>query len=452
MIECNRIDSLTFLPVAECPAALKSPFTTAPDANLIAAQALAYRAGLVPADFRGRVGLLLTASKPGSALCASIARTPMSEGEKAPWETLENTAVWPRLEEADCEGYAFPNGRGDVKTLTDMLAELFAPFPDRDDDHGGREQRERRAKWRGLMVAAARTPSVRLLAAFNRGEAGAGRPVALTEWWAGEAPAWQVRYDRSFIAPSSGARYLFDWMLEGIPHEAQDVICRDERPVLPVIYEDEAMVAVNKPARLASVVGGRESVSAESLLNERYGKVHVVHRLDMGTSGVLVFAKKPDVLKALNAAFRARDVEKHYVARLEGRLDPARLAASGEIELPLMLDWFERPKQCVFPLKEGAREALTRVSWAGEEKTVSGVKTLVNLSPVTGRTHQLRLHCAHPEGLGLAIDGDPFYASAGLLNESPARRLCLHAAGVEFRHPLTGDTLRLWADAHFPDF
>ena len=443
--------SFSFSPVVTPAEKILSPFSSVPDKNLLAARDLAYAKGLIPVDFRGRVGVLLTESAEG--LTAGLAFGPLSEGERAAWNDLQDTAVWPRLEETDCLGFEFANALGDVKTLEAMLAELFAPFPDRDDDHGGREQRERRAKWRGMMVAAAKSPSVRLLAAHTKGDLNdRHRPVALAEWWAGEAPVWQIRHERAFIAPRSGARYLFDWMLEGLPHSDQDVICRDEKPDLPILYEDDSMVIVNKPARLASVVGGRETVSAESILNERYGKVHVVHRLDMGTSGVLVFAKKPEVLKALNAAFRARDVVKHYVARLEGELPKERIPESGEIRLPLMLDWFERPKQCVFPTKEGGREALTKVTWRENVETKEGVKTLVNLYPITGRTHQLRLHCAHPAGLGLPIDGDPFYGSEGLINESPDRRLCLHAAGVAFRHPVTNELVEVYAAPEFPNF
>lgn len=450
MTQSELFPSFPIDPVVTPADKILSPFSAVPDENLLAVRDRAYAKGLIPADFRGRIGVLLTEGTDG--LTVRLAFEPLSEGEGAVWDDLKDSAVWPRLDEADCQGFEFVNARGEVKTLNAMLAELFAPFPDRDDNHGGREQRERRAKWRGMMVAAAKSPSVRLFAAHTKGELSDCRPVAVAEWWAGKSPVWQIRHDKAFIAPRSGARYLFDWLLDGIPHCEQDVICRETTPELPVLYEDDAMVIVNKPARLASVVGGRETVSAESILNERYGKVHVVHRLDMGTSGVLVFAKKQEVLKALNAAFRARDVVKHYVARLEGELPKDNIPASGEIRLPLMLDWFERPKQCVFPQEEGGREALTKVSWRENVDTKRGVKTLVNLYPVTGRTHQLRLHCAHPAGLGLPIDGDPFYGSAGLLNESVDCRLCLHAAGVAFRHPVTNEFVEVYAEPEFPDF
>lgn len=442
--------SFALAPVATVSTRLRSPFSSEPDDNLREAQRLAVQQGLIPGDFCGRVGILLQRRE--GLLEAFLAFDSVTPEEAVDWEALSAADVWPRLEDEALPETTWVNGTGETKSLREMLAELFAPFPDRDENHGGREQRETRAKWRGFMAVAARSPSVSLLAAKNRGVLGSGPVVGLAEWWSGASPVWQIRHDGSFIAPRSGARYLFDWMLRGLPHEDQHVVCRETEPVLPILYEDEVMVAVNKPARLASVIGGRETVSAESLLNRKYGKVRVVHRLDMGTSGVLVFAKDPDAHRALNAAFRAREVEKHYVARLEGRLDPAQWPVNGEIRLPLMLDWFERPKQCVFPVKEGGRDALTRVSWAGEVQTLTGIKTLVNLYPVTGRTHQLRVHCAHVLGLGMAIDGDPFYAREGLMNESSQRRLCLHAAGVRFLHPLTGSALEISAPAEFPNF
>ncbi|EJX09771.1 ribosomal large subunit pseudouridine synthase A [gut metagenome] len=450
MMTSAAVPSLTFFPVAPFSATLKSPFSSAPDKNMLEAQRRAIREGLIPSAFRGRVGLLLL--EQGEKLRAFFAFEPLSPAEAASWPALSRAAVWPGLEDHELPSISWKNAAGEEKSLRHLLDELFAPFPDRDEDHGGKEQRETRAKWRGFMAAAARSPSVRLLAAKNRGELGDGPIRGLGEWWWGEAPQWQIRFEGSFIAPRSGARFLFDWMLQGLPHEARETVCRDQDPVLPILYEDDVIVAVNKPARLASVVGGRETVSAESLLTEALGKVYVVHRLDMGTSGVLVFAKNPEVHRALNAAFRAREVEKHYVARLEGTLNPSRLPKDGRVTLPLMLDWFERPKQCVFPLQEGGREALTLISPAGEVETRSGRKSIVNLYPVTGRTHQLRVHCAHPWGLGLPIDGDPFYGREGLSHEAPERRLCLHAAGVTLEHPLTKARLEIKAEVQFPDF
>ena len=156
------------------------------------------------------------------------------------------------------------------------------------------------------------------------------------------------------------------------------------------------MVVVDKPARLASVPGGSETTSAREILERTRGELFVVHRLDMGTSGVLAFAKTKEALRPLNLAFADRSAQKTYIARLEGLLEGEE-RQQGSIALPIALHWFERPKQCVLPVSEGGREALTDYEVIGVEDTPEGLKSLVALHPRTGRTHQLRVHCAHPE-------------------------------------------------------
>lgn len=146
-----------------------------------------------------------------------------------------------------------------------------------------------------------------------------------------------------------------------------------------------------------------------------------------------------------------RTAQKTYIARLEGLLEGEE-CQQGSIALPIALHWFERPKQCVLPVSEGGREALTDYEVIGVEDTPEGLKSLVALHPRTGRTHQLRVHCAHPEGLGLPIDGDPFYGTRGLLEETREHRLCLHAASLRITHPMTGRPLEITAPFDFPTF
>jgi len=202
---------------------------------------------------------------------------------------------------------------------------------------------------------------------------------------------------------------------------------------------------VNKPSRLASVPGIREKVSAKSVLEETVGALHVVHRLDADTSGVLLFAKNKEALAVINEDFRARRVHKRYAALLEG--DVAE--GSGSVTLPLALNVFDRPRQCVLPVAAGGSEALTRFEVvrriSGKERTC----TLINLFPETGRTHQLRIHCAHHLGLNAPIAGDPFYSHAGLKAEAPGVRLCLHAAELTFIHPITKKTICIVSDPPF---
>lgn len=430
-----------------------SPYAAVPSDAVCRARAEAEAAGLIPASLQGRAGVLLLAGRTGG-LEAFFAFDPAGGAAKLPLEASRGTLLWPPLEADAVPKAELFSGIGTVKTLDDILLEIFAPFPDRPDGRGAREQLETRARWRGFIADGLTSPVISLLRARNADAASGlapGRPIAAAEWWAGESPAWDVRFAGTFYPPKSGARFLLPHLLQGLPHEARPTVQQGGVPSLPVLYEDRDLIVVNKPARLASVEGGRESVSAESILNESFGRVYVVHRLDMGTSGVLAFAKNPAAQRALHAAFRARSAKKRYSARLEGPF-PAGLPASGTVALPLILNSFERPRQCVLPTAQGARPSLTRYEAAGTVSTAGGPKAIVNLWPETGRTHQLRIHCAHAAGLGLPIDGDPFYGRLGLFAEDPAVRLCLHAAELTIVHPVSGRPLTISAPANFPDF
>ena len=221
---------------------------------------------------------------------------------------------------------------------------------------------------------------------------------------------------------------------------------RPENIPLDILYEDDDMLVINKPARLGSVPGVRETVSAKSILEKTHGELFVVHRLDLDTSGVLAFAKNKTALARMNDSFRGREAKKTYVARLEGEL----LSEAGDIALPLGLNWLDRPRQCVIPISCGGKEALTHYRLIDTIQCLGKSKAIVELGLETGRTHQLRLHCA--KGLGLPIDGDPFYGTMGLMAESGATRLCLHAKSLSFEHPNTGKTMLFEAPANFPEF
>lgn len=442
----SRFPGFAFQPAVPPAGAVACPFTTAPDANVRLAQKLTYQAGLIPADFCGRAGLLLTRTSEGW-LQASLALDPQPSAAGRALGEIRAADLWPGLEEADVPNEMLINGRGEAKTLRTLIEEVFAPFPVRAENHGGREQAVRRAHWRRLLLDGLSTPAVRLIRSLNE-SGGADRAVALAEWWVGPTPSWEMRFDRTFCAPRAGARFLFEWLLTGVPHDPPQTVLRGDVPEIPVLYEDDALIVISKPARLASVPGGSEIVSAVSILQETRGELHVVHRLDMGTSGVLAFAKTKEALRVMNAAFRRRDACKHYVARLEGVLG----AEEGDIDLPLGLNAFDRPRQCVLPESEGGKACRTHFAVRETVNTVSGPKTVVDLYPETGRTHQLRLHCAHARGLGMPIDGDPFYGRFGMLAEGPGFRLCLHAAELTVEHPVTGKPLHVTAPADFPDF
>ena len=447
--------SLTVPSLGPCPDVLPCPYTSAPDGHALAAQKAYMTGGFLPSGFNGRVGLLLVAQN--NIVTAHFATRALTSKAQHPWHMTHAADLWPGLEACDVPSLEMMNGLGETKTLQALIDEVFAPFPQRDDDHGGREQAVRRALWRGFLLDGILSPSVQLLLAFNaslaKGEyaltKARPRMIGLTEWWVGDSPSWDIRFHETFYAPSSGARFILAFALMGHPHEeAKPQQDPNDLPSLPILYEDEHLVVINKPARLSSVPGGSETVSAKSILEATYGELFVIHRLDMGTSGVLAFAKTKDALRPLNKAFSDRNAHKTYVARLEGTI----MSTNGTISLPIALNWFDRPKQAILPTTEGGRDAVTTYRVLETVNTASGPKTLVELSPITGRTHQLRMHCAHPEGLNCPIDGDPFYGHGGLKEEARTRRLCLHAASLSIVHPMTGEPLTVVAPAAFPDF
>jgi tRNA pseudouridine32 synthase/23S rRNA pseudouridine746 synthase len=205
-----------------------------------------------------------------------------------------------------------------------------------------------------------------------------------------------------------------------------------------VVHEDEACAVVLKPAGLLSVPG-RGALAAGSLaeqVQQRWPEARVVHRLDMATSGLLLFARGLHWQRVFSRLFAERAIEKHYVAIVRG--DPA--AEAGEIALPLAADWPNRPRQHV-DLSKG-KPARTR--WQVLARDPAGTRTRLALQPLTGRTHQLRVHLAE---IGHPILGDALYSPDSAAAEAP--RLMLHAQGLAFVHPLHGVRLQLHAPAPF---
>ena len=200
---------------------------------------------------------------------------------------------------------------------------------------------------------------------------------------------------------------------------------------LEVLHVEPAFVVLAKPPGLLSEPG-RGPDKRDSLLIRAqavYPDARIVHRLDMMTSGVIVLARETLAHASLSEAFREREVDKRYEALVHGR--PAN--DEGEIDLPLVVDWPNRPRQIV--CHDTGKPSLTHYRVVGETH-VDGVGTLarIALAPVTGRTHQLRVHLA---SLGCPIAGDPFYGIAG----DTAPRMMLHACRLAFAHPLTGEPL-----------
>ena len=265
-------------------------------------------------------------------------------------------------------------------------------------------------------------------------------PLALAEFWVGESPVGEVRRDGCFYgACKSKCEPILTYMLQGLDVEENALEHGGDINALEVVYEDEWLVAVNKPSGVLSVPGIVGGTSVQQWLREEYlrcNELFVVHRLDMATSGVLVAAKSMEVYKSMQALFASRDVKKEYIALLDG----VPFADSGTISLPLAADYDARPRQKV-DYRNG-KEAVTRydildvVGYDGKQCA------LVRFEPLTGRTHQLRVHSAYKDGLDVPIVGDALYGRL-------ADRLMLHAASLEFRHPVTGEKVSITAKVPF---
>lgn len=205
---------------------------------------------------------------------------------------------------------------------------------------------------------------------------------------------------------------------------------------LVALFADDALIAVDKPAGLLSVPGrGADKADcAIARAQQTYPDALTVHRLDMATSGLLLFARGKVMQRALSALFERGEIGKRYIADVWGAPTPP----AGEIDLPLITDWPNRPLQKVDPAS--GKPSRTRY----ETLSVSGRSARLALTPLTGRSHQLRVHLAE---IGHPILGDEFYAHSEARDAAP--RLCLHAAALRFPHPLTGEDLRLESPCPF---
>ena len=291
-------------------------------------------------------------------------------------------------------------------------------------------------------------------------------PLALTEFWYGKSPKGEIRHHGMTYEPCQAKCQPILPFLLG--NRLQEVI--GSRPTPPpvthlkVLYEDPWLIAVDKPAGLLSVPGKRDSHCAEKILRDQLNYhlspftfhlspfnstlyPRMVHRLDMDTSGILLAAKTPEAYKAMQRQFALHEnVQKEYVAvlstaKVQGvqgvQLSTVNCQLStGKIALPLSPDFYNRPMQVVD--YEKGKEAITEYEFLSSN--------IVKLRPLTGRTHQLRVHCAHPDGLGMPILGDPLYGS------EPSDRMYLHATKLTFTHPVTNETITIESPSPFMQF
>lgn len=254
-------------------------------------------------------------------------------------------------------------------------------------------------------------------------------PLAMAEFWVGASPTGEVRRNGFFYPSCKSKCYpILSYMLQGIDVE-ESALERggDNLSAIKVVYEDDSLIVVDKPHDVLSVPGIVGGSSVQDWLRSTYksNDIFVVHRLDMATSGLLVAARSMDVFKAMQGLFASREVEKRYVALLNG----VPQQCEGEITLPLMPDYDHRPCQKV-SFEEG-KPAKTIFKLLRNVQCGCSECALMSLQPVTGRTHQLRVHCAHHLGLNVPIVGDALYGAT-------AERLMLHASYVAFRHPVSG--------------
>ena len=323
------------------------------------------------------------------------------------------------------------------------------------------------------------------------------KPLAMAEFWWGDSPKNEIRHHGYYYPSCKGkCEPILQHMLQGLEIDENPLLNPvHEEEELEIVFEDEWLLVVNKPAGMLSVPGKAEDRdSVYHRLKKKYPEATgpmIVHRLDMATSGLLLVAKTKEVHQDLQAQFANRSIKKRYVAVLDGAIikteketkpiaekailiakdtvstkktaKAERTGSTGRIELPLCLNPLDRPRQMVS--SEHGKEAITEYQIISESERITSESentfnesnridesersinesrkyTRIVFYPLTGRTHQLRVHAAHPEGLGCPILGDELYGKK-------AERLYLHAEYLEFRHPIYGDTLCIQKEADF---
>ena len=323
------------------------------------------------------------------------------------------------------------------------------------------------------------------------------KPLAMAEFWWGDSPKNEIRHHGYYYPSCKGkCEPILQHMLQGLEVDENPLLNPiHEEEELEIVFEDEWLLVINKPAGMLSVPGKAEDRdSVYHRLKKKYPEATgpmIVHRLDMATSGLLLVAKTKEVHQDLQAQFANRSIKKRYVAVLDGAIikteketkpiaekaillaketvstkktaKAERTGNTGRIELPLCLNPLDRPRQMVS--SEHGKEAITEYQIISESERITSESentfnesnridesersinesrkyTRIIFYPLTGRTHQLRVHAAHPEGLGCPILGDELYGKK-------ADRLYLHAEYIEFRHPIYGNILCIQKEADF---
>lgn len=312
------------------------------------------------------------------------------------------------------EQFKMLNYRGEVKTLCDIFEQTVHKTP---------------------PAGAGECAAPKLLQqAYLHG----WKPVAMAEFWWGESPKTEIRHHGHYYPACKGkCEPILGHMLQGLEVDENPILkeLQSGKKTLDIIYEDEWLAVVNKPAGMLSVPGKEDVVSVYSMMRERYPDADgplIVHRLDMSTSGLLVVAKTKQVHQNLQTQFKNRSIGKRYIALLQGSVSQD----AGTVELPLCPNPLDRPRQMVHT--GYGKPAVTDFEVLERKDN----RTRIAFYPCTGRTHQLRVHAAHPLGLHCPIIGDELYGRK-------AERLYLHAEMLEFTHPVTGKRISITQKADF---
>lgn len=297
-----------------------------------------------------------------------------------------------------------------------------------------------------------------LHAAYVRG----WQPLSMAEYWYGDTKGGELRrHGQHYPACRGKCLPILRWMLKGLPVNPP-LECESWQPTESnpeILYENNWFCVVNKPPGMLSVPGKGHAASVEEWLRKYFGddkEVKLAHRLDQDTSGLLIATFTSEAFRIMQTLFATRKVKKRYVAILEGEYNCRELPPTGRISLPMSPDWLDRPRQRIDP--EEGKDAVTDYEFISSE----GGLSRVHFHPLTGRTHQLRVHAASDKGLGMPIMGDRLYGAAYSGNNDttdgfpadktpslPTGRLLLHAEEIEFTFPIDNHTYRFFSPSPF---
>lgn len=262
-------------------------------------------------------------------------------------------------------------------------------------------------------------------------------PLCMAMFWWGDSPKMEIRHHLHYYPACNGkCKPILKFMLQGMD-VAPNPLEATPQQKLQIIYEDDDLLVVNKPAGMLSVPGKTRRPSVYSIVKEQFPEAEgplVVHRLDMATSGLMLVAKTKEAHQRLQVQFKEHAIYKRYIAILSHTWNLP--SDTGTISLPLRPDLSDRPRQMVDHIQ--GKSAITQYHVLSKDKG----EVRIALYPMTGRTHQLRVHCAHQEGLNNPIKGDELYGKK-------ADRLYLHAEAITFTHPKTGQRMHFEQKADF---